>query len=72
VHEISSEIFAVVIGSVMTDHDEVQLSKLAKRMLAMPSKKRDESKIGKPKVKAEIKANSHAPRATAGKRALSA
>jgi hypothetical protein len=31
------------------DPDEVQLGKLAKRMLAMPPKKREESKLGKPR-----------------------
>jgi hypothetical protein len=31
----------------MTDPDEAQLSKLAKKMLATPHKKRDESKVGK-------------------------
>jgi hypothetical protein len=36
-------------GSVMTDPDEAQLSKLAKRMLAMPPKKREESKVRKAK-----------------------
>jgi hypothetical protein len=33
----------------MTDPHEVQLSKLAKRVLSMPPKKREESKIGKRK-----------------------
>src|ERR1700732_1319158 len=33
----------------MTDADEVQLGKLAKRMLAMPPKKREDSKLGKPR-----------------------
>jgi hypothetical protein len=33
----------------MADPDEVQLSKLAKKMLAMPPKKREESKLGKPR-----------------------
>jgi hypothetical protein len=33
----------------MTDPDEVQLGKLAKRMLAMPPKKREDSKLGKPR-----------------------
>jgi hypothetical protein len=32
----------------MADPDEVQLSKLAKKMLAMPPKKREDSKLGKP------------------------
>jgi len=32
-----------------TDPDELQLGKLAKKMLAMPPKKRQESKLGKPR-----------------------
>jgi hypothetical protein len=32
-----------------TDPDELQLGKLAKRMLAMPPKKREDSKLGKPR-----------------------
>jgi hypothetical protein len=36
-------------GGFMTDPDEVQLGKLAKKMLAMPPKKREESKLGKPR-----------------------
>jgi hypothetical protein len=35
----------------MNDPDEVQLGKLAKRMLAMPPKKRKDSKLGKPRAK---------------------
>jgi hypothetical protein len=35
----------------MADPDEVQLSKLAKKMLAMPHKKREDSKLGKPRTK---------------------
>jgi hypothetical protein len=35
----------------MTDPDEVQLSKLAKKMLAMPPKKRADSKLGKPRTR---------------------
>jgi hypothetical protein len=33
----------------MSDPDEVQLGKLAKRMLSMPPKKREDSKLGKPR-----------------------
>jgi hypothetical protein len=33
----------------MADPDELQLDKLAKRVLAMPPKKREESKLGKPR-----------------------
>src|ERR1700730_3955885 len=33
----------------MADPDEVQLDKLAKKMLAMPPKKREDSKLGKPR-----------------------
>jgi hypothetical protein len=35
----------------MNDPDEVQLGKLAKRMLAMPPKKRENSKFGNPRAK---------------------
>jgi hypothetical protein len=35
----------------MTDPEEVQLGKLAKKMLAMPPKKRKDSKLGKPRAK---------------------
>jgi hypothetical protein len=31
----------------MTDPDEIQLSKMAKTVLAMPHKRRDESKVGR-------------------------
>jgi hypothetical protein len=37
----------------MTDPDEVQLGKLAKRMLDMPPKRREDSKLGKANVKPE-------------------
>ena len=33
----------------MTDSDEVELSKLAKKMLVMPPKKRADLKLGKPR-----------------------
>jgi hypothetical protein len=35
----------------MADPDETALSKLAKKMLAMPHKKREDSKVGTPKAK---------------------
>jgi hypothetical protein len=35
----------------MTDPDEAQPSKLAKKMLSMPPKKHEDSKVGKPKTK---------------------
>ena len=41
----------------MPDDDEKELATLAKRVLAMPPKPRDESKIGKPKTKTTAKAN---------------
>jgi hypothetical protein len=47
-------------GGSMTDPDEVQLGKLAKKMLAMPPNKRKDSKLGKPRMKPN---NSPAPRA---------
>ena len=37
----------------MTDPDEVQLSKLAKRVLSMPPKQRENSKLGKRTVSAK-------------------
>ena len=36
-------------GGSMNDPEEVQLGKLAKRVLAMPPKKREDSKLGKPR-----------------------
>ena len=33
----------------MTDPGEVQLSELAKKMLSTPAKKREDSKLGKPR-----------------------
>jgi hypothetical protein len=33
----------------MTDPEEIKLSKLARRVLAMPPKKREDSKLGKPR-----------------------
>jgi hypothetical protein len=38
------------------DEDEKALSDLAKRVLAMPPKRREESKIGKPTAKTKPKA----------------
>ena len=35
---------------ITTDPDELQLGKLAKKMLAMPPKKREDSKFGKPRI----------------------
>jgi hypothetical protein len=35
----------------MADPDEAQLAKLAKRVLAMPPKKREDSKLGKSRTK---------------------
>jgi hypothetical protein len=40
----------------MTDSDEAQLSKLAKKMLAMPPKHHEDMKLGKHKAKASSKA----------------
>jgi hypothetical protein len=34
----------------MADPDEVQLGKLAKKILAMPPKNREDSKLGKPRA----------------------
>ena len=41
----------------MADPDEAQLSKLAKRILSMPHKKREESKIGRTKAKENVKSS---------------
>jgi hypothetical protein len=40
-------------GFAMTDPDEAELSKLAKKMLSTPHKNRDESKVGKAKPEAK-------------------
>ena len=53
----------------MTDPDELQLGKLAKKMLATPPKPHKEMKIGKRKAKAGPKAEdpaSAAPEKSAG------
>jgi hypothetical protein len=39
------------------DQDERALGELAKRMLSTPPKRQEEMKIGKPRTKAEAKAN---------------
>ena len=45
----------VVFGEFgMADPDEAQLSFLAKKMLAMPHKNRDELKVGRPTTGAKI------------------
>jgi hypothetical protein len=50
----------------MTDPDEAQLSKLAKKMLATPHKKREDSKLGKLRAAAKEQANTE-PRANSRK-----